>query len=56
MRKAFLLMFLVALYSMQGKSIAKWYTSMGEFAIELREDLAPITTANFIDLEQERKR
>ena len=32
------------------QSIARWYTSMGDFEITLREDMMPITTGNFLDL------
>ncbi len=36
-----------ALYS---QTIVQWYTSMGNFKAELREDLVPITAGNFIGL------
>lgn len=32
------------------QSIARWYTSMGDFEVRLREDIMPITSNNFIDL------
>jgi cyclophilin family peptidyl-prolyl cis-trans isomerase len=32
------------------QTIVQWYTSMGNFRAELREDLVPITANNFIDL------
>jgi peptidyl-prolyl cis-trans isomerase A (cyclophilin A) len=32
------------------QSIARFYTSQGDFDVELREDLVPITAGNFIDL------
>ena len=32
------------------QTIVEWYTSMGNFKAELREDLVPITAQNFIDL------
>lgn len=52
MRKLFLLLFslLIGTGFSQERSIAKWYTSMGEFSCELYDDLAPITAQNFIDL------
>ena len=33
-----------------GQSVAQWYTSMGTFKVELREDYVPITVNNFKDL------
>ena len=30
--------------------VVQWYTSMGDFRAQLREDLVPITAQNFIDL------
>lgn len=32
------------------QTIVQWYTSMGNFKAQLREDLVPITANNFIDL------
>lgn len=32
------------------QTVVQWYTSMGEFRAQLREDLVPITAQNFIDL------
>ncbi|MEA1972110.1 MAG: peptidylprolyl isomerase, partial [Candidatus Cloacimonadota bacterium] len=32
------------------QTIARWYTSMGDFEIKLREDYAPITVNNFVTL------
>ncbi len=32
------------------QTVAKWFTSMGEFEVTLREDLVPITVNNFVDL------
>jgi len=32
------------------QSVARWYTSMGDFEVTLREDLVPITVNNFLDL------
>lgn len=34
----------------RAQSIARFYTSLGDFDVELREDLVPITANNFIDL------
>ena len=45
-----LLFFLVCCHFLWGQSIARWYTSMGDFEVTLREDLMPITTNNFLDL------
>ncbi|HPT71895.1 MAG TPA: peptidylprolyl isomerase [Candidatus Cloacimonadota bacterium] len=35
---------------LQARYFARWHTSMGNFTVELRDDLAPITANNFIDL------
>lgn len=35
---------------LQSQTIVQWYTSMGDFRAELREDLVPVTGQNFIDL------
>lgn len=32
------------------QTVVQWYTSMGDFRAQLREDLVPITAQNFIDL------
>ena len=32
------------------QTIVQWYTSLGNFKAQLREDLVPITANNFIDL------
>ncbi len=32
------------------QTVVQWYTSMGEFRAQLREDLVPMTAQNFIDL------
>ncbi len=32
------------------QTVVQWYTSMGEFRAQLREDLVPVTAQNFIDL------
>ncbi len=34
----------------QSQTVVQWYTSMGEFRAQLREDLVPMTAQNFIDL------
>lgn len=44
---AFLLLFSSLL---QSQTVVQWYTSMGDFRVELREDLVPMTAQNFIDL------
>lgn len=35
---------------LQSQTVVQWYTSMGDFRAELREDLVPVTGQNFIDL------
>ena len=35
------------------QTIVQWYTSMGDFRAQLREDLVPMTGQNFIDLSNE---
>jgi cyclophilin family peptidyl-prolyl cis-trans isomerase len=35
---------------MHSQTVVQWYTSMGEFRAQLREDLVPMTAQNFIDL------
>lgn len=35
---------------LSSQTVVQWYTSMGNFKAELREDLVPITANNFIDL------
>lgn len=32
------------------QTVVQWYTSMGDFRVQLREDLVPVTGQNFIDL------
>ena len=32
------------------QTVVQWYTSMGDFRAQLREDLVPMTAQNFIDL------
>jgi len=41
---------LISINFLWSQSVAKWYTSMGDFEITLREDLVPITVGNFVDL------
>lgn len=49
-RLVFVLFFIFSLNLIWSQSIARWYTSMGDFEVTLREDLMPITTNNFLDL------
>lgn len=32
------------------QTVVQWYTNMGDFRVQLREDLVPVTAQNFIDL------
>lgn len=50
MKKIILIPFCFFLLSMQGQTLADFYTSFGNFRVELREDLMPITANNFIKL------
>lgn len=34
----------------QSQTVVQWYTNMGDFRAQLREDLVPVTAQNFIDL------
>ncbi len=36
--------------SAYSQTVVQWYTSMGDFRAQLREDLVPMTAQNFIDL------
>ncbi len=36
--------------STYSQTVVQWYTSMGNFRAQLREDLVPVTAQNFIDL------
>jgi cyclophilin family peptidyl-prolyl cis-trans isomerase/outer membrane protein assembly factor BamB len=45
----FLILLLIAA-SLNAQSIARWSTSMGDFEVELRENIVPITANNFMDL------
>jgi len=44
------LLLLVSINFLWSQTVAKWFTSMGDFEITLREDLVPITVENFTDL------
>ena len=46
----FTLLIFFAFISLFSQSVVEWYTSMGNFKAELREDLVPITAGNFINL------
>lgn len=46
----FTLVLLFTVQTAQSQSVARFYTSYGDFDVELREDLVPITANNFIDL------
>ena len=52
--KALFLVFIIATLSINtslySQTVVQWYTSMGEFRAQLREDLVPMTAQNFIDL------
>lgn len=39
--------------SMVSQTVVQWYTSMGDFRVQLREDLVPMTAQNFIDLTED---
>ena len=45
-----ILIFIASINLIWSQSIARWYTSMGDFEVRLREDIMPITAGNFIDL------
>ena len=47
-----LIIFLVLSISTNAYSqtVVQWYTSMGDFRAQLREDLVPVTAQNFINL------
>lgn len=36
--------------NLSSQTVVQWYTSMGDFRAQLREDLVPVTAQNFIDL------
>lgn len=46
----FLLVFVYLSIETQAQTIAQWNTNYGSFRVELREDLVPATSNNFIDL------
>ncbi len=50
MKKFILLTAFLASFTAQAQTQADFYTSMGNFRVELREDLMPITANNFIKL------
>jgi Cyclophilin type peptidyl-prolyl cis-trans isomerase/CLD len=45
-----ILFFILTVNLIWSQSIARWYTSMGDFEVRLREDVMPITVGNFMDL------
>jgi len=45
-----LIIFTAVSYTSIGQTVVQWYTNMGDFRVQLREDLVPITAQNFIDL------
>lgn len=47
----FILVLLMSMgVTLSGQTVVQWYTSMGDFRAQLREDLVPVTAQNFIDL------
>jgi peptidylprolyl isomerase len=50
MQKYLLFILLPLALSSQAQTLADFYTVAGDFRVELREDLMPITANNFIDL------
>ena len=51
--KIIVLFFIMALTTnnqLNSQTVVQWYTSMGDFRAQLREDLVPVTAQNFIDL------
>jgi len=52
--KLFLITLTIACLSISNnvysQTVVQWYTSMGDFRAQLREDLVPMTAQNFIDL------
>ena len=47
---SFLFLFFMLNLSVHSQTMVQWYTSMGYFNVQLREDLVPNTAQNFIDL------
>lgn len=43
-------LFLLFNENLSSQTVVQWYTSMGDFRAQLREDLVPVTAQNFIDL------
>lgn len=37
-------------FTLSAQTVVQWYTNMGDFRVQLREDLVPVTAQNFIDL------
>jgi cyclophilin family peptidyl-prolyl cis-trans isomerase len=50
LRFLFIIFIILSINYIWAQSIARWYTSMGDFEVRLREDIMPITAGNFIDL------
>ena len=50
LRLLFLFFIVLSVNFIWSQSVARWYTSMGDFEVMLREDLVPITVGNFTDL------
>ncbi|MCF8370445.1 MAG: peptidylprolyl isomerase [Bacteroidales bacterium] len=52
-KSSFIISLLVSLFfssNANSQTLVQWYTSMGDFNVQLREDLVPNTAQNFIDL------
>jgi peptidyl-prolyl cis-trans isomerase A (cyclophilin A) len=45
-----LLLLFVIPFSLSARHFARWYTTMGSFTSDLRDEIVPITANNFIDL------
>lgn len=50
MKRTLIIIFIIFSVTLSAQTIARWYTSMGDFEIKMREDLVPITVQNFVDL------
>ena len=50
MKRVLLFIFIIFSVTLSAQTIARWYTSMGDFEIKMREDLVPLTVQNFVDL------
>jgi peptidyl-prolyl cis-trans isomerase A (cyclophilin A) len=46
----FTLIMLLFVTAISAEPVAQWYTSMGNFNVQLRGDLMPITVSNFVEL------